>query len=263
MNLKVLACNVFFREVCLCVATSPHVIDLEFTDLGEHVHSDSLREKLQARIDAIGNGGRAYDAIVLCFGICGNATVGLAARQTPLVMPRAHDCCAILLGSPARFREHFESDPSTPFGSTGYMERGEYYLRTADDGQVLVEHGDVYRAYVEQYGEENAQYIWETLHPRRTETQNRAVFIDIPELRSLGWEARFRRQAEGEGRAVVALEGDLAWLRELLHGPWNPERTLTVPPGFLVSGVYDWTEVIRAAPPAQAPDANAPLSRVG
>lgn len=34
MLLKVIACDVFTREVCHCVATTPHVVDLEFTPKG-------------------------------------------------------------------------------------------------------------------------------------------------------------------------------------------------------------------------------------
>ena len=47
MLLKLIACNVFTREACLAVSESPHVVDLEFTELGEHVHSDTLRALLQ------------------------------------------------------------------------------------------------------------------------------------------------------------------------------------------------------------------------
>lgn len=244
MNLKVISCNVFLREVCLCVADSPHVIDVEFTELGEHVRSDLLRAGLQARIDAAGGAARKYDAIVLCFGICGNATVGLRADSIPLVLPRAHDCCAVLLGSKEMFRRHFEENPSTPFGSAGYMERGEYYLRTVD-GQSTVQVGDAYQSYVEQYGEENARYIWETLHPAG-EDRRRAVFIDIPETRRLGYEEKFRREAEAEGREVTTLPGSLRWIRTLIHGNWQDEDVLVVPAGKTVSGVYDWTEVVRA-----------------
>ena len=34
MLLKLIACNVFMREACLCIARSPHVIDVDFLELG-------------------------------------------------------------------------------------------------------------------------------------------------------------------------------------------------------------------------------------
>ncbi len=52
MTLKLIACEVFYREVCACVAASPHRVDIEFTPKGAHDRSDNLREMLQAKIDA-------------------------------------------------------------------------------------------------------------------------------------------------------------------------------------------------------------------
>jgi len=249
MKLKAIACNVFMREVAHCIARSPHVIDVEFTELGEHVHSDTLRSLLQAKIDAASAAATPYDAIVLGFGICGNAGIGLKARTTRLVLPRAHDCCTILLGSRERFQEHFADHPSTPFSSAGYMERGEYYLRV-EDGKTQLHYGDAYASYVEQYGEENAKYIWETMHPQHTDDSNRAVFIDLPETRHLGYAARFRAAAEAEGKQVVCLEGSLALVRKLLDGQWGPEEFLVVEPGWETAGVYDWSAIVRSKPTA-------------
>jgi hypothetical protein len=245
MRLKLIACNVFMREVCHCVARSPHIVDIEFTELGEHVHSDTLRARLQAAIDASDRAPTAWDAVLLAFGICGNTTVGLRAGCRPLVLPRAHDCCTILLGSKQEFRKHFEDCPSTPFSSAGYMERGEYYLRK-EDGESKLYYGDSYAAMVEQYGEENAKYIWETMHPPRPEGANRAVFIEVPEMSHLGYAEQFKAKAQAEGKDVVSLPGSLETLRKLVFGEWDPETFLVLQPGQKVKGVYDWSEIVRA-----------------
>ena len=105
MRLKLLCCNVFQREACHCLVRTPHVIDVEFVQLGEHDRPDMLRTTLQTLIDRADAADPAYDAILLLFGLCGNATVGLRAGRTPLVMPRAHDCATVLLGSRAAFRQ--------------------------------------------------------------------------------------------------------------------------------------------------------------
>jgi hypothetical protein len=248
MLLKLIACNVFMREACLGIAQSPHVIDVEFLELGEHVHSDRLRQTLQAKIDQAEEAAKGYDAILLLYGLCGNATAGLHVRKTRLVLPRAHDCCTILLGSKERFQEHFQQDPSTPFSSIGYLERGEYFVRT-DTGDGQIQYGDQFAALVEQYGEDNAKYVWENMHPQGTESENkRVVFIDIPETSSLGAEQRFRKKAEQENRHVERLQGDLTLIRRLLDGDWDAEDFLVVAPGQQATGVYDWTEVVRATP---------------
>ena len=242
--LKLIACNVFMREACHAVATSPHVIDVEFTELGEHSRSDGLRQIIQGRIDATESCGKKYDAILLLFGLCGNGTVGIEARSTPLVMPRAHDCCTILLGSRAKFVENFGSNPSTPFSSCGYLERGEYFLRTADDGTSSVETGDALQAYIKQYGEEDGRYIWAEMHPQHAGNQE-AVFIELPQTKALGHAERFREKALASGKKVRQLNGDIRLIESLIHGNWDEEEFLVVPPGKTIQGVYDHEKIVR------------------
>jgi hypothetical protein len=241
-QLKLISCNVFQREACLCIGQSPHLVDVEFMDLGEHARPAVLREKLQARIDASESAGKTYDAVLLLFGVCGNATVGLKARSAPLVLPRAHDCCTILLGSRERFVEHFGEAPSTPFSSVGYMERGSYFLRTEGDAPQI-QTGDAYAELVRQYGEDDARYIWEQMHPPAEHAA--PVFIDLPETSSLGFADRFRLKVLESGGEPRQLQGDIRLIRKLILGQWD-EEFLTVPPGQAISGVYDWSEIVRA-----------------
>ena len=46
----------------------------------------------------------------------------------------------------------------------------------------------------------------------------------------------------------MRLEGSLALLRDLLNGTWRQAEALEVKPGYMVAGVYDWSEIIRAVP---------------
>lgn len=243
MLLKLISCNVFQRESALCISRSPHVIDSEYTELGEHARSAGLREILQTRIDATEASGKSYDAILVLFGLCGNATVGLKSRKTKLVIPRAHDCCTILLGSQARFVKEFGEAPSTPFSSAGYLERGNYFLRTQDDGGLGVQTGDAYQALVAKYGEEDAKFIWAEMHP---EHGNKAVFIDLPETRHLGYAEKFIAKAKEAGKEAVRMDGNIRLIDNLLSGDWNEKEYLIVPPESEIEGVYDWEQVMRA-----------------
>ena len=247
MRLKLIACNVFQREACHCLARTPHVVDVEFTELGEHVHSATLRNAIQARIDAAAASGKPYDAVLLLYGICGNATVGITARNIPLVIPRAHDCCGILLGSRETFKTHFADNPSMPFSSSSYLERGDYYLRVEEEGSRM-HYGDAFAAYVEQYGEENAKYIWETMHPPHPDISRKAVFIEIPETAHLGYARTFKARAEADGKEFVCLSGSLRIVEKLISGDWTDDEFLVLQPGQKCVGVYDWDEIIRAGP---------------
>jgi hypothetical protein len=246
MLLKLISCNVFQREASWCIARSPHVIDPEYTELGEHVRSAGLRELIQGRINAAEASGKAYDAILLLFGLCGNSTVGLQARKTRLVIPRAHDCCTILLGSKARCAEHFGQAPSTPFSSSGYLERGNYFLRTSDDGAASLQTGDAYQALVEKFGEEDAKFIWAEMHPDNG--NDKAVFIDLPQTRHLGYAEQFEAKAKAAGKQSVRLDGDIRLIENLIQGNWDGAEFLIVPPGNAIEGVYDWEQVVRAKP---------------
>lgn len=248
MLLKLLACNVFMREACLCIARSPHVIDVDFFELGEHAQPQRLNAALQARIDQLEQSPKRYDAILLLYGLCGNAAIGLQARSTRLVLPRAHDCGTILLGSKERFQEHFQDHPSTPFSSIGFLERGSYYLRT-EGGQHQIHYGDQYAALVAQYGEDNARYIWDSMHPENPDPlTSRAMFIEVAETSGLGAADRFRTQAEGQGKTCVHLDGSLRLIESLLNGDWDPADFLIVEPNHQTTGVYDWSEIVRAVP---------------
>ena len=89
MVLKLIACEVFYREACLCVATAPHRVDIEFTAKNAHEQSDKLRSLVQSKIDAAEASDVAYDAILLGFGLCGNGVLGVGAKKTRVVLPRA------------------------------------------------------------------------------------------------------------------------------------------------------------------------------
>jgi hypothetical protein len=250
MNFRLIACNIFQREACACLARTPHVVDIDFIELGEHARPANLHEILQARIDAAENGSRRYDAVLLLFGLCGNAGNGLVARATPLVMPRAHDCATILLGSRAAFREHFGDNPSQGFSSSGYVERGDYYLRRPDEGSGVAICDDAYAELVRQYGEENAKYVWETMHPARP-SEKRALFIRMPGVDDAAQAARFRERAEADGKEYTELTGSTRLIAALIEGHWDPAEFLIVPPGHQTTGVYDMDEIIRATPLAK------------
>jgi hypothetical protein len=140
--------------------------------------------------------------------------------------------------------EHFGDNPSTPFSSAGYLERGNYFLRV-EAGEKKLFVGDAFAALIEQYGEEDARYIWETMNPAPADGHH-AVFIDLPETAHLGYADRFREKVEAEGRDYRRLDGSLCLIQRLIDGAWSDDDFLTVPPGRRISGIYDWQEVLRA-----------------
>ena len=244
MQYKLIACEVFFREVCLAAALTQHTVDIEFTPKDAHDESAVLRKLIQDGIERTEASDVSYDAVLLGYGLCGNSTAGLYARSLPIVIPRAHDCCTLFLGSKQEFREHFSENPSRPFSSTGYMERGESSRREASMESVLGL-DKTFDEYAAMYGEDNARYIIQTLHPEiQWSDDNHVVFIEIPETAHLGFAARCRKDAEAEGRGFRLLEGNMRLIHGLVSGDWNSEDFLVVSPGQEIVPRYDWEEIV-------------------
>ena len=243
MTFALIACRMFQHEIEAAAADSPHALTVEYLDLGEHARPASLRRKLQERIDA----ATGWDAILLAYGLCGRATDGLVARHVPLVLPRSHDCGGILLGSRKRFEAVFREMPSTPFSSVGIVENGEYFFSGGD----LVP-GDGYAALVEQYGEDNARYIYDTMHPRLDGKLQPVYFISMPEVPAAAARETCRARAQADGRPFRELAGNLRLIRMLLRGDHPAEEFLVVPPGAAIRQTGDWDRIVDIATPLLA-----------
>lgn len=238
--MKLIACEVFVRSACLAIAHSPHTVDPTFTPKAEHEQADRLRATVQNHIDAASETG-VYDRILIALGLCGNGLVGIQARDVALVVPRAHDCCTLFLGSRESFLREFGDSLSASWSCVGYMERGDEYLRDSETGKTLGLERE-YADLVAEYGEENADYVWQTLHP--VSRQDEVIFITDPEIP----DGRFRELAEREARenglGFRPVTGNSRLIRNLIHGIWNEDEFLIVPPGGTIQGVYDHDRVV-------------------
>ena len=253
MRLKLIACEVLTREIGLCVARCPHIVDVEFIAKGSH-EPDDLRVRIQAAIDRAETDGPDYDAIAIGFGLCGNAMLGVTSRCYPMVVPRAHDCCTLYLGSKSAFAEHFGDNPSQGFTALGYLERpSNDDLDPGDDSvkfRKMTCFGHSYAELVEQYGADNADYLWATLHPEHTAAKDNpvAIFIDQPEIGNFGLLEEYRTKMEAKGKQLVVLNGSVELVSKLVNGDWNEAEFVVVKPGERLQGVYDLDEIVRVVP---------------
>ena len=148
-RLKVISCDVLFREVCLCAAHSRNIITLDFLPKGLHDNPDVMRSEVQKKIDETDES--QFDAIVLGYALCSRGTAGIRARGIPLVIPRAHDCITLFLGSNQRYMEYFNDHLGTYYYTSGWFERSGIKVveRKVQDGFGL---GKKYEEYVKKYG---------------------------------------------------------------------------------------------------------------
>ena len=231
MHIKVLACEVLAREVFHCAARSTNTFDIELYTQGLHDNANVCRETLQPRIDAASDG--PYGAIVLAYGLCNNAVVGIEARQVPLVIPRAHDCITLFLGSKERYQTLFSQRPGTYYYTSGWLEYpdrgGDRVPYDPKSGLQRPEHFQ-FEALVEQYGEDNAQFLWESMGAWKTHYTHGA-YIAYPWLADLPFADRVRQICADNAWEYLELEGDLSLLQRLLDGQWDDAAFLRVGPG--------------------------------
>jgi hypothetical protein len=234
VKLRLISCEVLYREMCHAVARSPHLVDAEFLPKGWHdLGGRKMAALVQERIDAVPRG--AYDAILLGYGLCGNGLDGIEARHTMLVLPRAHDCIALLMGGRDRYREFFEENPGTLYRSTGWLERGRElrqltHATTGLDASL--------EELIAKYGEENGRYLYEELTRYRYSYQ-RLVYIETGLEADGRFEEEARWEAAEKGWEFRKIPGSLELFRRLVHGEWGGGDFLLVQPGERIRATWD------------------------
>lgn len=239
-----ITCEALARSIYAAAATSPNTITISLFKQGLHNRPKNLRQGLQSQIDAVPP--NAYDAILLVYGMCGTSTIGLKTAHTPLVMPRAHDCITLYLGSRQRYQEEFERHPGTYWYSLDYMERAEPGASAALGAAGIEATEAEYEKYVAKYGQETADMLIEELR-KWSQHYTRAAFIDTGLGDGSEYEQMARAKAEHEGWVFERLEGNRRLLNLLISGNWPEAEFLVVPPGHAIQQAYD-DGLVRAVP---------------
>jgi hypothetical protein len=231
-----IACEVFYRELCLAIAKTPSTIDVAFLPKGMHNTPAVMRKALQDTIDAVDD--RQVDAVLLGFGLCGNVAKDIVARSHSLVIPRTDDCIALFLGGRNRYMVEFTQHPGTYYYSSASFERATDVEGSGALGAEVANKEEKYKEYVERYGEENAKYLIE-VELSWSEHYTRAAYLHVPELAHLGYAAKVADKARSLGLEYTAIDTDLSYLQRLLSGNWSTEEFLIVPPGHRIEATYD------------------------
>lgn len=251
MKIKVVACDVLNREISMLASQSRHFVDVTFLPQGLHNEPDKLRAALQEQINLANEGFDLkylektslsdfkmfyYDFIVLGYGLCSNGIVGLKSEKAPMVIPRAHDCITLLLGSRERYKEYFDSHKGVYWYSAGWIER------TLQPGEER--HRRIYERYLKKYGKDNADYLMEMEQGWFKEYQY-ATYIDWGFPAADEYRRYTQECARFLGWNYDELCGDRKLLEDMLNGRFDEDRVLVVQPGQKVFPSFD-ERIIRA-----------------
>ena len=237
MRLRLIGCEVLYRELCAAVARSPHQVDIGFLPKGLHdIGSASMMARLQTEVDAVDPA--RYEAVLLGYALCGNGVVGLRSTTVPLVLPRAHDCITLFLGSKERYLDYFNRNSGVYFKTSGWIERGggadEVSQTFLQNQGMAMTHAEM----VAKYGEENAAFLEEELNRYKTR-YTQFTFIEMGVEPNDSFERCTIEEAERRGWQYEKVQGDMALIQALVNGEWDPAKFLVVQPGQRIVARYD------------------------
>lgn len=238
MKFKIICCDVLENEIKYALSESKHTYEIEFTKKAEHEKPEEMRLKLQTMVDQ----SDGFDAILLGYGLCGNAITGIRSQNTTMVVPRAHDCCTLFLGSRDKFSAIFDGRESMGWGSTGYCRKDGDYLRNSETGSILG-YDKSFEDFVAEYGKENAEFIWATIHPVRE--SNEVMFIDIPETFEQKVFEEFKKEATKSKQDVFVEKGSIELIKKFMDANWDDDF-LVIEPGYEIAAAYTSNEIIKA-----------------
>jgi hypothetical protein len=231
LRLKLIGCEVLYRELCAAVSRSVNQVDIEFLPKGLHDKgSVAMLSRLQETLDSVD--AAAYEAVLFGYALCGNGLAGLVARSIPLVIPRAHDCITLFLGSRTRYEEYFRTHTGVYFKTPGWIERGQNL-----EPQLSLALDDL----VARYGEEDARYIFDEL----TRHYRQLAFIRMGVEPDDRFERSAREEAAGRDWDFETIQGDMGLIQRLVDGAWSEEEFLVAPAGSRVVASPDG-RIIRA-----------------
>ena len=95
MKTVILCCASLEKEVRLSMAHKEISYTLHILTDNNHDVPNRLREAIQRELDGI----QDADRVLMAFGTCGGAMVGLRTGSFQLILPRVDDCLSLLMGS--------------------------------------------------------------------------------------------------------------------------------------------------------------------
>jgi len=192
----------------------PEHVSYEVLDFGLHLNPNELKTVLQEKIN---QASKNADVLLLGYGLCSMAVVGLKATTATLVMPRTDDCIAIFLGSCDAYKTQTKKEPGTYYLTKGWIEVGD---------SPFEEH----KKLVEKYGQEKAERMTKLL----LKNYKRLAFINTGQYEIEKYRAYSKKTADAFELRFEEIEGSQTLVKKMLYGPWDDEFVV-IPPGEIVT----------------------------
>lgn len=219
MNNIVIACRIISDEVNMAISRTGVSYPIIWIDSILHEYPDKLRAKLQEEISKISH----VQNIILAFGYCGNAVLGLKTENASLIIPRIDDCISLLIGSKNSY--HSLSG-----------ELGAYYLTK---GWLEYENGvlNQFERNVRRFGADRAYEINKIM----LQHYSRLILIDTGAYCVDSYQKKVQRLSEILNIDYEVFLGSGNLLDQLLLGPWEKDFSV-IPRGGTVTKEHLWAK---------------------
>jgi len=219
MTVKIIACEVMKEEL---LAISPDFqVEYEFIPMKLHLYPQKLHIELQNILDR----SLGYSKIILAFGLCGGATKNLKASDSPLIIPRVHDCLPILLGSKTAYEHFTKEELGTFYLSCGWM---------IAEKNILSSHQQV----CEKHGEKKALRVLERMY----DSYKKVLFIHTGCTEEEAAIQQSKQIAELLKLCYDTVQGNDAYIQKIVNGPWDEDHFAHIAPFKIIEeelfGVY-------------------------
>lgn len=189
-------------------------VSKKFFDFGLHERPTEMQPILQEHLDAI----EEPSNVIIGYGLCGNGVNGLLAGRHTLLLPKVHDCVAMVMGSHQVYLEDFLNNPGTYYLTRGWLEIGEDPLHE-------------YERIVERRGLDFAERVIDLLYGGYRRLCLLAYTAEeLPEIRTQAAPiVEFCRDRWGV--SYDEMVGDPAFIESLAKPVGQDERFLRISPG--------------------------------
>jgi hypothetical protein len=206
-GLKLIACPAVLGELAEGATDG---VDCQKLEAQLHLSPERLKEALRA---AVAEADKPGATIVLGYGMCSNAVLGLKTEHATLVVPKVDDCIAMMLGSNEAFAAESQKAVGTYYVAKAYLEECD---------TIFSEHEKL----IEKRGLERAEKMMRLLLAHYT----RVVLIDTGRYDLEPLRAQVAAFAERFELAVEDMPGTTRILDALLEGGWGDDFVVA-PPG--------------------------------
>lgn len=206
-----IACATVIEELAphLPEGVTSHVLDF-----GLHTRPGQLRQTLQTEID----NSTDVDVVLLGYGMCSRAVIGVRATGVTLVLPKVHDCIGMFLGGHGAYTDQLRREPGTYYLTKGWIAVGDSPFE-----QV--------KRLADQYGPARARRMVDLMLKHYT----RLAFIDTGAYELDSYRDYARRTAAEFGLRFEEIDGDPQLLQRLVAGPWDADELIVVRPGGTIT----------------------------